>query len=353
MKTLLLLVSISTLACAQGNIRSNIFTVTPTPTLSSVGEMRLQELSNSASAHYVGFKPASSIAANVIWQLPAVDGTSGQVLSTNGSKVLSWASPGLAPPVVLTLNSSSTTLTVTNTGSGDALILNGSGTQTLQINGNTGFSGLFSGSANSASPIITGQNVGNGAGVFGQNFASGPGVSGSSSSSYGIYGTGTVGVYGISSSDTGVQGVSTSGKGGIFSSNSDNGLESSTNSGATAGRFTHSGSGHGIDASSSSGYGAVFTSSSGTGLFVSGSTLAVEFGTGTVQVDNALTVGSTSTLTGAVTAIAGITFGSSSNSYLRTFSGVPSCASVTNGWFGFDTSTGILYICNGGVATVH
>ena len=41
--------------------------------------------------NYVGFQAPASIAADVLWTLPATDGTSAQVLSTNGSGTLSWA----------------------------------------------------------------------------------------------------------------------------------------------------------------------------------------------------------------------------------------------------------------------
>lgn len=44
------------------------------------------------SSNWVAFQGAGTIAANVTWTLPATDGTSGQLLSTNGSGTLSWAS---------------------------------------------------------------------------------------------------------------------------------------------------------------------------------------------------------------------------------------------------------------------
>jgi len=44
--------------------------------------------------NYVSFKAPDTIAANVTWTLPAADGTSNQVLSTNGSGTLSWATAG-------------------------------------------------------------------------------------------------------------------------------------------------------------------------------------------------------------------------------------------------------------------
>lgn len=45
-----------------------------------------------ATSGYVGFQPAAA-AGSTIWTLPAADGTSGQVLSTNGAGVLAWTTP--------------------------------------------------------------------------------------------------------------------------------------------------------------------------------------------------------------------------------------------------------------------
>ena len=55
------------------------------------GELRLAD---SDSSNYVGFKSPATVSTNKIWTLPAADGTSGQVLSTNGSGTLSWATAG-------------------------------------------------------------------------------------------------------------------------------------------------------------------------------------------------------------------------------------------------------------------
>jgi hypothetical protein len=44
------------------------------------------------STNYVGFKAPGTVAANKIWILPAADGTTGQVLQTDGSLNLTWAS---------------------------------------------------------------------------------------------------------------------------------------------------------------------------------------------------------------------------------------------------------------------
>lgn len=55
----------------------------------STSEMQLMETSANGF-NYVGFKAPASISTSKIWTLPAVDGTNGQVLSTNGAGILSW-----------------------------------------------------------------------------------------------------------------------------------------------------------------------------------------------------------------------------------------------------------------------
>jgi len=45
---------------------------------------------DSDSSNWVAFQAPAVIASNVTWTLPSVDGTSGQVLSTNASGTLSW-----------------------------------------------------------------------------------------------------------------------------------------------------------------------------------------------------------------------------------------------------------------------
>ncbi len=44
--------------------------------------------------NYVGFRAANAIDNDIIWTLPAADGTNGQVLSTNGGGTLSWVTAG-------------------------------------------------------------------------------------------------------------------------------------------------------------------------------------------------------------------------------------------------------------------
>jgi hypothetical protein len=88
----------------------------------NTGELRLTELSIGGT-DYVGFKAPDAIAASKIWTLPAVDGSSGQVLSTNGSGLLSWINPGNSGTVTsvnLTVPTAGITVSggpITSTGS--------------------------------------------------------------------------------------------------------------------------------------------------------------------------------------------------------------------------------------------
>jgi hypothetical protein len=78
-------------------------------TITAAGEIRLAD---SDSSNYVGFKSPATVTTNNIWTLPATDGTDGQVLSTNGSDVLSWITPGGGSlnEFVITLNASTGSL---------------------------------------------------------------------------------------------------------------------------------------------------------------------------------------------------------------------------------------------------
>lgn len=55
-------------------------------------EIRLPEDTDNGS-NYVALKAANSIASNVTFTLPNADGTANQVLTTNGSGTLSFATP--------------------------------------------------------------------------------------------------------------------------------------------------------------------------------------------------------------------------------------------------------------------
>ena len=54
-------------------------------------QIRFQD---AAGGQYVGFKAPATVASNIMWTLPDSDGTSGQVLSTDGAGTFSWADGG-------------------------------------------------------------------------------------------------------------------------------------------------------------------------------------------------------------------------------------------------------------------
>ncbi|MDG0815091.1 tail fiber domain-containing protein [Bdellovibrio svalbardensis] len=58
--------------------------------MNSRNEIRFADLD---SSNYVGFNSPANVTANVVWTLPAADGTNGQTLTTNGSGALSWTTP--------------------------------------------------------------------------------------------------------------------------------------------------------------------------------------------------------------------------------------------------------------------
>lgn len=67
-------------------------TATPGSTLDVKGTLRL----SGATSGYVGLVPAAA-AGTTTYTLPTADGTSGQVLQTNGSAVLSWTTVAVTP----------------------------------------------------------------------------------------------------------------------------------------------------------------------------------------------------------------------------------------------------------------
>ena len=75
-------------------------------TSSTQGRVRLNEDTDNGT-NYVELQAAASIASNVTFTLPAADGTNGQVLQTNGSGALSFATIS-AGPNVQTFTSSGT-----------------------------------------------------------------------------------------------------------------------------------------------------------------------------------------------------------------------------------------------------
>lgn len=71
---------------------TGVFKIASDAQLQAQGDLRFADAD---SSNYVAFQAPSTVAANLTWTLPATDGTANQVLSTNGSTLLSWASTGL------------------------------------------------------------------------------------------------------------------------------------------------------------------------------------------------------------------------------------------------------------------
>jgi hypothetical protein len=105
-----------------GNV--GIGTTSPGSALDVKGTLRL----SGSSSGYVGFAPAAS-AGSTTYTLPSADGSSNQVLQTNGSGVLSWATSG-----------SGTVTSVSGTGTVSGLSLSG----TVTTSGNLTLGGTLS-----------------------------------------------------------------------------------------------------------------------------------------------------------------------------------------------------------------
>lgn len=82
--------NVANLQTANAQITGGTITVSDI-TLNAQGDVRFADAD---SSNWVAFQGPATVATNVTWTLPATDGTSGQVLSTNGSGTLSWSAGG-------------------------------------------------------------------------------------------------------------------------------------------------------------------------------------------------------------------------------------------------------------------
>ena len=110
-------------------------------TLNAQGDVRFAD---SDSSNWVAFQGPATVASNVTWTLPSADGTNGQVLSTNGSGTLSWASSGAGTVTSVAFSTGTTGLSVsgspitssgTITLAGTLAVANGGTGQTSYTNG--------------------------------------------------------------------------------------------------------------------------------------------------------------------------------------------------------------------------
>lgn len=72
-------------------VTSGTFTATTGASLNNQSYLRFYEATANGT-NYVGFQAPAAISTDLIWTLPSADGSNGQVLQTNGSGVLTWAS---------------------------------------------------------------------------------------------------------------------------------------------------------------------------------------------------------------------------------------------------------------------
>ena len=59
------------------------------------------KLGDADSSHYVGFKAPATVGSNLVWTLPAADGSANQFLQTNASGVLGWGSADVSSAMPL------------------------------------------------------------------------------------------------------------------------------------------------------------------------------------------------------------------------------------------------------------
>ena len=110
-------------------------------------EVRFGE-ADSNGANYVGLKAPATIASNVTWTLPAIDGSANQVLSTDGSGVLGWSSDATTDSTKMPL-AGGTFTGIVNYGDGKAA-------RFFELQGNgSNYVGLVAPSALSANTTYT------------------------------------------------------------------------------------------------------------------------------------------------------------------------------------------------------
>jgi hypothetical protein len=69
--------------------RSTPLVILPSANDTETGELRLREKRANGS-NYAGFKSPAALSANISWELPAADGTTGQCIKTNATGILSF-----------------------------------------------------------------------------------------------------------------------------------------------------------------------------------------------------------------------------------------------------------------------
>lgn len=118
----------TTTIAGLASITSADINATTSIDLDNQADLRFYEATANGT-NYVGFQAPATISADVLWTLPATDGSSGQVLSTNGSGTLSWSSNSTN-----TISQGDSSVTVTDTGSDGTITFATDGSNRWAIN---------------------------------------------------------------------------------------------------------------------------------------------------------------------------------------------------------------------------
>lgn len=176
-KLLLLLAGCSVL---YGQQSFNKLRIIPNAGHTTAGEI---DFYDPAFDHYVGLA-APVLTANLVFKLPAADGSMGQCMTTDGSKNLSFNNcNNLTPPVVITGSLSGIVFQAVNNGTGVAIQANSNGgIAVFASNGGSGTSlevfGSFTGTTLVEKIVDTGNSPGislfNSTSTFAANWSAGP-----------------------------------------------------------------------------------------------------------------------------------------------------------------------------------
>jgi len=109
----------------------------------------------SAGFTYVGFKAPLTPPNNIIWTLPSTDGSSNQVLTTNGSGTLSWSTPSGGGSSVTSFNGLTGAVTGVTVGGANTFTALNSFNAGISASGGVTFAGTFSGATGSFSRLLT------------------------------------------------------------------------------------------------------------------------------------------------------------------------------------------------------
>lgn len=107
---------------------TGLVNVTTNLQIANRGDLRLLE-ATAGGTNYVGFQSPESVTSNVLWTLPASDGTADQVLTTDAAGTLSWSSKSVSIADQTSSSSVYYPLISSSTSSSNATALNVSSTR--------------------------------------------------------------------------------------------------------------------------------------------------------------------------------------------------------------------------------